>query len=253
MDELLIEKVSERKILYEIASRRFKDIQSKQLAWACVAEEVGQTVEWCIRRFRSLKRDYFLFKNSRKQPSGSAVKPTKARLDVYSRMTFLDEPNEPKKTTSNIPSNEIIPEEESHCAESIPYSNEQTFNVDGDSSGINNESLCETDAILSPKIKTANPRKRGKSSDTVLLETLVQQLTETENQYDEYAAFGKAIGDGIRRMNSQRERDYAMAHLRFELYKLQRNSYMERQHPDGSRDGGHSSTESFMEQLYSSL
>ena len=134
-------------------------------------------------------------------------------------MSFLDEPNEPKETSSNIQTSAINIQntETSQPFDELEPSEVSLLNNNNDTPSL----MDESHNIESVHLTSTKSRKRHKSKDNDLLETLVMQLTDAEKDFDEYAAFGKAIGDGIRRLNSQALRDYAMAHLRSELYKLQ--------------------------------
>uniref|UniRef100_A0A1I8IX14 MADF domain-containing protein n=1 Tax=Macrostomum lignano TaxID=282301 RepID=A0A1I8IX14_9PLAT len=203
--------------------RTLIDQQAKTSAWNQIAETLGKDATWCLKRFQGLKRDYFVFRRGSKLPSGSAVKPTPRRLGIYSRMNFLDKCDYIGDTTSNVPP----PTPELVAVGSAGPSQQATsVNDEAQQSSRAEAQAATTDPSEASMREFAEsaPKKARKATATeaskldTALSQLTQQLTKDE---DEYASFGQAIGQAIRRLPTQIERDYAMAHLRSELFTIQ--------------------------------
>ena len=211
---MLIEAVRQHPIIFEVSSRKFKDIQGKTSAWEAISASVGTPVETVKTRYNSLKRDYFNYKKSSQLPSGSAnvTRPSATRLSVYSRMTFLDKFYSPRQSTSNI--RPLIVEDEN---ENIPPDETTPIAISTTTTPIANSTTTTPTAVNLKRSRTGSQKD---SLDEILSE-ITSQLKESSS--DEYASFGSAIGDGIRRLDSQIAKDYAMFHLRSELYKIQLN------------------------------
>ncbi|ROL51198.1 Transcription factor Adf-1 [Anabarilius grahami] len=104
MEDKLIVAVCGHPELYDVSSYFYRDRNKKDLAWKRISEEIGQSEEWCRKRWKSLRDTYF--KERRKETekrSGSAAESAK-RWKYSAVLSFLDPFVSLRETSGNMES-----------------------------------------------------------------------------------------------------------------------------------------------------
>ncbi|CAL8285278.1 unnamed protein product [Boreogadus saida] len=103
-DQDLIVAVCSRPVLYNTTMVSYRDRNKKERAWVDVAEDTGFPVDYCRRKWKSLRDRYMRHKKSEKEgkKSGSAAGTVK-RWKFAVVLSFLDPFVTPRETSSNLP------------------------------------------------------------------------------------------------------------------------------------------------------
>ena len=92
MDEKLVEAVHTFPCLWQVSAKSYKDARARENAWKQVASLVEETVEECMRRWKSL-RDKFVreLKKVKGKKSGDAGPAAVSSWSLFDTLLFLQD------------------------------------------------------------------------------------------------------------------------------------------------------------------
>ncbi|XP_036335450.1 transcription factor Adf-1-like [Rhagoletis pomonella] len=130
IDEILIEEVRQRPVIYDLGLEDYKNLRKKDFVWREVASNVHLDEAMCKKRWKGLQDCYKRCKRMELSTSGSGAETPRRKWRYLEAMSFLDNVTSTRTTIGSIPEELVVIDEESSTAAETPPSSSRVRKED---------------------------------------------------------------------------------------------------------------------------
>lgn len=214
---LLIELVQQYCFLYDKTRKDFKDVQKKQNAWQEIAETLNCEVEEVKTRWRTLRERYV--RESRihetNTRSGQSQEDPGMLWEWYSNLSFLSKHIKPRKTTTNLLSDDYSNESEIETITVQALESDNSITVS--SPPVTKSCTQKKQSVDTPVTSTRKrkPNWTAADIDGEVLNTLkeIENCNKNVPIEDEDAVFCKAVAFELRKITDVTEKQQRKAKI----------------------------------------